>query len=1111
MSAPGASGLGPTGLGVGRLAATRRAVWRGLALPLLCLALGLGLGLGPGRALGQTALAAPAQPSAVFVGQERDARDIVSSPDGRLIVTADRIRITVWDAQRRIELRTLAPSGEPDIRAIALAPDGRRLVVGDLKAGLVVWDLESGRPLPGSQAGSVVGMQLSADGTRLATFDSLGKVTLREWPSLQVVQEFAAHSFTRALAVAPGGRWVATGSSDSGRLQVWDGQTGQRLADLRAHGERIEVLRVSPDGQTLVSGAGDARVIAWDMREPARPAQLHSHSTGSRPEDVAISTDGATYWVSTSGPTLTQRAVATGALVREAARLSSARSLGWLGRGEALLAKRWPGGLHVIDPATGQEQPGIRAASAAVRAMAVDEASGRVAAVAAGHAIAVWSLADGRLQTTLKGHTDTVLSLAFSGDGRLFSTGEDRTHRAWPRDGGAARVIGTRGRMDNLDTLAVTLDGQRLATGGFDREVRWWDTASGSRQTRWSTVEPVSGVKGGFVKSMATLQGGQGLLTLHPEPGAVFRWRTADGEALWAYEQPTREFLGKPERQRLDALAVSRDEQWVAAGAWDGEVYWWRADAAALRGRLAMQGLRSVVSALAFSPDGRQLLSGHWDGRLVWWDRDAAKPLAELRGHQGRVTGAWVLADGRRAVTSADDGSWRLWDLAQGREIAAHYTDGRGAWLVVLPSGHYMASGEDAERWVLVRHGPGLFDVSDIGAYRERFHRPDRVLAALALQPLPAQLADIATVPPAPGVRLVDTPARIGGDELMLQVRLTDAGGGVGELRVFVNGTVVAQAQGRDLGVAANAAPGELRRIPLKLAPGEHELQVVAFNAEGSMSSPPAVARVSADYTAVRKPRLHALVVGIEQFDNPRLQLRYAAADARAMAALLAQRAAPLFEQVNVELRVAPAETGREPLLAALARYRNLDPGDAFVLFVASHGVMVDAEADRREFVLLTSNVGSLSEAALRSAGIRQSELRAAVAGIPAAKKAMFFDTCHSGALGEAMAAPLTRGLEEDTAVKLLSSAVGSTVLSASTSAQQAIEGHEGHGIFTWALLQALSGKGDAARKGYVSTLDLAAFVEQEVPRIAEQVYRRKQYPLLHTAGQSFPLVSSRP
>ena len=75
--------------------------------------------------------------------------------------------------------------------------------------------------------------------------------------------------------------------------------------------------------------------------------------------------------------------------------------------------------------------------------------------------------------------------------------------------------------------------------------------------------------------------------------------------------------------------------------------------------------------------------------------------------------------------------------------------------------------------------------------------------------------------------------------------------------------------------------------------------------------------------------------------------------------------------------------------------------------------------------------------------------------------------------------------------------AVGSTVLSAATSQEQALEGMNGHGVFTWVVLQGLDGRADVQKNGYVSTLDLASYVGDQVPKVAGEVFNHQ---VVHSA-----------
>ena len=181
---------------------------------------------------------------------------------------------------------------------------------------------------------------------------------------------------------------------------------------------------------------------------------------------------------------------------------------------------------------------------------------------------------------------------------------------------------------------------------------------------------------------------------------------------------------------------------------------------------------------------------------------------------------------------------------------------------------------------------------------------------------------------------------------------------------------------------------------------------------------------------------------------------------------------------------------------------RSLNPDDLFVFYVASHGTVDDGE-----YFLITSNVGSTRTEKLRTDAISQTIFKELIANIPATKKLIIIDTCNAGALGGAIqTAMLTRGMSEDTAMKVLSRAVGSTVLSASTSLQEALEGYNGHGLFTYVLTEGLQGKADKGGTGYVRTTELADYVDNEVPVLAEKIFKKAQYPTISISGQAFPI-----
>ena len=287
----------------------------------------------------------------------------------------------------------------------------------------------------------------------------------------------------------------------------------------------------------------------------------------------------------------------------------------------------------------------------------------------------------------------------------------------------------------------------------------------------------------------------------------------------------------------------------------------------------------------------------------------------------------------------------------------------------------------------------------------------------------------------------------------------------------------------------------------IKLLNGENTIKVVAFNGDNTMQSNPAYHNVMADLKT-KKPSLYAVVIGINEYKNPKLKLKYAVADAKLFADTLKKVASPLFEKVEINLLITKEQTTKEAIKNTLEKMKRLSPEDVFVFYVASHGTV-----DEGEYFLITSNVGSLSTFRLRKDALTQTELKELIANVPTTKKFIVIDTCNAGKLGEALqVAMLTRGMSEETAMKILAKAVGSTIISASTSLQEALEGYQGHGLFTYVLTEGMKGKADTDRDGFIRTLELANYVDSEVPALAEKVFKHSQYPTAMSSGQSFPI-----
>ena len=175
---------------------------------------------------------------------------------------------------------------------------------------------------------------------------------------------------------------------------------------------------------------------------------------------------------------------------------------------------------------------------------------------------------------------------------------------------------------------------------------------------------------------------------------------------------------------------------------------------------------------------------------------------------------------------------------------------------------------------------------------------------------------------------------------------------------------------------------------------------------------------------------------------------------------------------------------------------------DIFIFYYAGHGV-VSQEADK-EFYLVPTDVTQLygNDGALKQKGIAATELKKVASGIAAQKQLYILDACQSaGAL-----TTLARGAAEEKAIAQLARSTGTHWLTASGSEQFATEFDElGHGVFTYALLEAISGKADSGDQR-VTVNELKAYIESRVPEISEKYKGNPQYPSSFGFGQDFPI-----
>lgn len=524
-------------------------------------------------------------------------------------------------------------------------------------------------------------------------------------------------------------------------------------------------------------------------------------------------------------------------------------------------------------------------------------------------------------------------------------------------------------------------------------------------------------------------------------------------------------------RQRIVALDNDLSSLlWSVEGDWGESLAFVGFDEKSDSALIARGALLSIVDA--------------GNGRVRWSFKGRADDV---------ISGASILASGDIAY-GTEDGVVRF-SSKSGAELLSVYFLPEGEWLAVTPEGFFNSSSAAAEQMIELETQSSFIPLAN---FRDALFRPDIVRNAmngaqssgLSTRGKVTQLPPVITIKP--------VPSRTDEKRVQLKLSVREQGGGVGSIRVYLNDTAVTK-------LNVNSSRNEELVVPLMLAPGENKISVSASDKEGVVFSSPVFARVELVGKSVERPALHAIVIGINQFGRESYGLKYAVSDAKAVANMFSVAGVGFFGNVDVTLLTTPEETSKENILAKLKGLEIQSPNDLFLLYIATHGVVDDGK-----YYLLTSNVQAVTREALNRDAIAQEELKDALMNIPTTKKLVMLDACSAGALGGVISSAFaSRGPGEDEAIKLLSRAVGSAVLSASGTREKALEGYKSHGLFTYVLLKGLNGEADVDDDGFINTLELSTFLLQHVRTISIKSFGQEQTPINETSGEAFPILPS--
>jgi WD40 repeat protein/serine/threonine protein kinase len=540
---------------------------------------------------------------------------VAYSPDGRTLAVAGGF-VDLWDLPSRKRIANLQTTGH------MVAFSRNNLLAADsYEETIAVWQADTTNLVRQLQhVGGVKVLKFSPDGTRLASLNHQGEITVWEVEGWTIVRQihgppgYGGHD--GALDFSPDGQALVFGHAD-GLVRVVNLETGFTNFNIFAHSELITAVAWSPMAHILASGSGysGGPIKLWDAYSGRYIGSLEGH----------------TSWIT--------------------------RGLTFSADGRRLYSASGDQTIKIWDVSQQRCLATLRGSSDEVYGLALSPDGATLASACKDGVVAFWSALPGAKEEqprvlTPEHWLDVASSAnkaAFAPDGRALAEVREGIVRlrALPA---LTELESIPALGSNVEVVAWSPDGAVIVSGSADGWLRVWSCG----ERRLLQAIPDRGLLYGVGFSS------DGLLFMTMEWGGVVTvWNTR----TWLRACMFRE-------RGTQSASLSPDGRRGLTGRWTGELNWWETKTGGLL-RAVTSGHRYPVSGTAFSPDSTRAASVAEDGTLALWDASSFDCINRFKGHMLGIHSVVFSPDGRRLATGGGSGreAVKVWDVATCREM----------------------------------------------------------------------------------------------------------------------------------------------------------------------------------------------------------------------------------------------------------------------------------------------------------------------------------------------------------------------------------------------------------------------------------------------------------
>lgn len=922
-----------------------------------------------------------------FAGSHDWGKSTVFSRNERWVLIKGEKTFSLWDTDTGKERHDFA-NHVKTMQSAAFSHDSRWILTTSDDGTGCLWDINKGKelyrfgskisPLRASPffTGHMTATLSPNDRIILLTSES-DPMRLLDAPTGREVRRFTADTKGVESAIfSPNGDMVLTTRRDDDSIRIWDAGTGLELPHPGSHTTRVQSAVFSPDNRFILTST-EEHLSLWDI---ANGRELHRFQGLAQYVDSAVFSSDDRYIL--AGSTLWDTKI--GQEQRRFADFSKATAV-------------FSPDNHFILTAGDSEYRDVERPVAAVR---------------------LWDVGTGRALPHFQ---------VFAGMGAGFAV--------FSPDG---------------TSVLIHRDGERLSL--YDRET------SGE-------LRNFNGHSQSVTSAVFSPMGGHFILTAS-EDHTARRWNVKSGKTQAIFQGHT----GKVN----SAVFSPKDGSQVLTTSEDQTIRLWDKDGHELR---RFEGHVGVQRAI-FSPNGESVLTSG-NGMCLWDSKDLEKGRQRwcVSGDAGRVNSAVFSSSSSIVLTTHGNAMTCVWDAKNGAELLRLFSFTDGTWVVATPDGRFDTNNLETLKglsWIMPDDPLRTLPVE---IFMRDYYEPRLLPRVLAREQLP-QVRSLAILNRAqPLVQIVNIAreSEVGadGDTVAVTVEVSGASQEFGfesqkrcmetgayDLRVLRDGQLVdqwpqANSHVPSVGMSEQEKVNHWRqerrvvtleegtrqivfkgiRLPRRAGLSEVEFSAYAFNEDRVKSETVRMTFVIPPELRPRVPRAYVVSVGVNAFEDPKLDLSFAATDATQLGEVLTERLGaqrneqghPRYEAVVWVTLTTEAQTDKEGkrhmtknhankaqiagVLKTLAgqpvkaedlqgiphaeKLRRANPEDVVIISLSTHG-----EVDQQgQFYLLPYDIGAKAiEQERRQRAISTDDLSEWLHGLDVIDLVMIVDACYSAA-----------------------------------------------------------------------------------------------------------------